>query len=513
MNEKFKNIYFLLIGMLLIDIFFLFLGNFRIIMLLLFCEFLVFLNYMYKKNLYKKSILISLIAILTFLFLIFKIYEVALVVMFIFIIFIFKKVDIKYYPIILLVFSFIIRFIFILLIDTPPVSDFWNLLNASKSILHKDYSFNNDSYFYTWAYQIGFVYIQSIFLRIINSVFFLKIINCLVGSLICVLIYLISKEFVSKKSAMIVSILYSLFIFPLTFTSVLTNQHLSALLIYLGLYILIKDNKQDFKNYWKYIIAGLLISLGNIIRPEGIITIISLLLYFIFQIRKNNIKYTIKKFLTILITYFSVFYIISGFFVITGIGPNGLKNNAPQWKFVLGFDFDTNGSYSYEDSWTLDDKIGGYKLVLNRIKDNYEDIPKLFINKSKTFWTDTTLQWSFYHLNDEVRSINGINIDVNTLISDLNNTSISQYFIMIVLSIVGVYKLFKSKTINNKVLIIFNQVTITFAVYLLIEVQPRYSYFVQISIFILAGYGIEFILDLKNKKNKIRNKEKLLNCL
>ncbi|MBE6153707.1 MAG: hypothetical protein E7166_05740 [Firmicutes bacterium] len=112
-------------------------------------------------------------------------------------------------------------------------------MNASRSLLGGDTSFNNSTYFNLWAYQIGFVTYQTLLLKICNSVFFLKIVNCIISSSICVLIYLISKEFVKEKSAQIVSIIYSFLVFTISYTSVLSNQHISTFLIYLSLYILI----------------------------------------------------------------------------------------------------------------------------------------------------------------------------------------------------------------------------------------------------------------------------------
>jgi len=155
------------------------------------------------------------------------------------IIFICLKFKLQKFPIFLFIVSLVIRIIFNIIIKTPPVSDFDVLLNASRSLLGGDTSFNNSTYFNLWAYQIGFVTYQTLLLKICNSVFFLKIVNCIISSSICVLIYLISKEFVKEKSAQIVSIIYSFLVFTISYTSVLSNQHISTFLIYLSLYILI----------------------------------------------------------------------------------------------------------------------------------------------------------------------------------------------------------------------------------------------------------------------------------
>lgn len=406
------------------------------------------------------------------------------------ILYLFSKKEIKNFPLYLLIFSFIIRLLTILFIDVIPVSDFKTLLLASQNILDGDYLFNNTSYFYNWAYQIGFVFVQSLFLRIVNSVLFLKIVNCIITSLICIVIYLISKEFSNKKCAQSISFLYSIFIFPLTFTQVLTNQHLSALLIYFGLYILIKKNT-ILKEYYRYILSGVLISLGNIIRPEGIITIFSVFLFCLLTLNKKNLKKQISNFMLLILSYVLIFNIFSFGLKISGIAPNGLTNNAPQWKFVLGFNFDTNGSYSDDDEWTITDKKAGYNLVINRIKDNITNIPKLFIKKSIIFWTDNSLNW-------------GIPVDENNNYIELYNFNNSYFFVILLLAIIGIINVFKFRE-NKNILLITNQITITFMVYLLIEVQSRYVYFAQISIFILASIGVKALLNNKMYLNDAKN--------
>ena len=45
-----------------------------------------------------------------------------------------------------------------------------------------------------------------------------------------------------------------------------------------------------------------------------------------------------------------IFNISSTIFIKTNISTNGLKNMNPTWKFVLGFNYETNGMYSDIDA-------------------------------------------------------------------------------------------------------------------------------------------------------------------
>jgi len=505
MKNKIIKIWLFLIGIIILDIGLLFINKSTTLLFLYLQLVFIIYNFTFKNNYNKKYKLIFIIffLFLTFMFLFFEIYEIIAFILIFLIVYFLNKLRMKNFILFLFLFSFIIRLIFILVVDTPPFSDFSKLFNASKLFSINDYTFNKDSYFVDWAYQIGFVAYQGILLKFINDVLFLKIVNCLITSSLCVLIYLISKKLCNEKSARIVSVFYSCFIFSIAYSSVLTNQHLSSLLTYLGIYILIQ-NKLKIKNYrlkdyQKNIISGILISLGNIIRPEGIITIFSLLLYFVLTMKKKNIKKLLLTIITIISAYYLTFMLVSFVLVKLEAAPSGLKNNAPQWKFVLGFNFDTNGVYCESDAWTIYDKEGAYSLVKNRIKENYEKIPTLFYNKSKTFWVEPTLYWPFSHILNRNEGILNVDNKIDA-VNKISQVDSAYFFLIFVFAIIGMFNIINNyKGMNKKMFIILNQIMVTFLVYLLIEVQSRYSYFIQISIFILAAYGIDYFEVIKKK--------------
>lgn len=412
--------------------------------------------------------------------------------LFVIIVFICKKFDLKHFPIILFATSLILRLAFNLFVETEPISDFKVLFDASQQLLKGDTSFNQTLYFSLWPYQLGFVVYQTLLLKIWNSLFFLKLINCICSSLICLLIYLISKKFVKEKSAQIISLVYSLSIFSISYTSVLSNQHMASLLVYFALYIILTERIIK-DNYIKYIVAAILIAISNIIRPEAIITIFAIILYLILLMRKTNAKKTIIQISLLLIIYFSSLFLVDQVFINTGLSPNGLKNNAPHWKFVLGFNHETNGTYSDNDIYVLENEEAGVELIKERIFVSPLKLLTLFKNKILIFWNRTSLSWSF---TDSFISTHNRLIE---LLPILENHNSYIYYFMYILIIVGIYNCFKNKKYDNKILLILNQVFVTFGVFLLIEVQPRYSYYVQISVIILASLGLDYLLKFLNK--------------
>ena len=204
-------------------------------------------------------------------------------------------------------FSFIIRLGVILLVDTPIISDFKMMYDAALEVVNGTDSYKSMGYFITWGYQMGHVLYQAFLLSIINSVFFLKIVNCIVTSLTVVFVYLISRRICSERSAKISSILYSIFLFPLLLNSVLTNQFLPALIILIALYILLNINFKK-KFVISSVIVGILLGLSNIFRSETIVIVFSILLYFVFLfITKVDWKKLIVSFLIIFMGYYVVF--------------------------------------------------------------------------------------------------------------------------------------------------------------------------------------------------------------
>ena len=69
------------------------------------------------------------------------------------------------------------------------------------------------------------------------------------------------------------------------------------------------------------------------------------------------------------------------------------------------------------------------------------------------------------------------------------------------MAIIGIIKYRKDMYKNNSILFVIMMV-VTFFVYLLIEIQARYTYFNIISIFIISSYGYEYIFKLIDKKKE-----------
>lgn len=398
-----------------------------------------------------------------------------------------KKVKLKNFMLFLIIFSIITKIVCILILKTPVLADYWIMYEAAQNMISNDYSFLNKPYFLTWGYQLFHVFYEAFVLGIFNNVIVLKILNCVYSTVITVMIYLIAKKISSENAARISSLLYSITIYPLYLNSVLGNQQLALMLMLIGVYILLfKQN--NIKNL---IIVGILIALSNLERSEAIVYIATILIYLF--ISNKKFKDIMKKSAIILFTYFIIVKGSSFILIKSGFNDIGFENKNPYWKFITGFSYETNGKYNWNDEYlsNTSNLENSKKEAVNRIK-NVKKWPKLFYEKIKITWLYEDLEECF----------NAKNINISDELKQMIFSYIKLMNLMIILFvIIGLYK---NKLDNESKFFMIN-VIIYFFIYLLIEVQIRYYFNPQVSLFILSSIGIDKILKQIDKKEKLRS--------
>lgn len=394
--------------------------------------------------------------------------------LFILIFFISKDIEIKRFSLFIFIFSFIIRLFSILYLKVSITDDFKTMYVASKSLLRGDFSFLNTFYFKTFSYQLGHVLYQTFFLNIINSVTFLKLINVLISSLIVLFIYLISRNLFNEKIARIVSLTYTFYLYPIYLDSVLTNQHLPALIVLIVIYLLIKKEI----NYKLVIIIGILLGIANIFRTESIIIIMGIIIYFICN--NTSYKNTFIKICLLLVSYFIFNLGINGIIYLS-LGTT-LSNNAPSWKFYCGLNYKYNGIYNTEDQDIYFNSKNKDKLVLDRVKEENIKLPVLFLKKEVILCSQT---------NYDLRINNKINPDIYKFLLYFNQGCLNLIIILFIIS------LFPKNKYNNKLLLIKIIIGLYYFVYMFIEISPRYSYILHILIMLIIGISIDKILKIK----------------
>ncbi len=395
----------------------------------------------------------------------------------------------KHFGFLLFIISFVVRLLFIVIADFPQFADFETLLSASKMFALGDYSFSNWWHFHTWGYQTGFVIYQGFILKFFNSVFFLKVLNVLYSSCLVLFVYFFGKRISSERSARVVSLFYMIYPFHIFMDTILANHHLATLLMYLGILFLVKKDKV-FKDY---IVAGVLIALGNIIRPEGIIVVASCLIFEFFLLSKKSVFSSLVRVFSFVFVYFLIGYMASFAVIKSGVNPSGLKNNDPLWKFILGFNYESCGYYVDSDSQYQFDRETELAIIKERAFGDLSRTGKLMLCKVNRFWLDSGFDFETGVFVNRSFSIFGFSVGLSSVLDGAITFNNCVYLFIFVLFILGLFV--KRGCLSNESLFLLIMCVVTFFAFLLIEIQPRYAYFIQISIFILASSGIDFIFN------------------
>lgn len=413
------------------------------------------------------------------------------VISFIFIIFFVKKVRIKNFTIFLIIFCLITKILGVLIFDIPMSLDYQTMYDASQSAIRGDFSFLNSQYFTAYGYQLGHVFYQTLMLLICNNILFLKILNCIYATIITLLIYNIVKKFSREDIARITSLVYAISLYPIYLNAILGNQQLGLMLFLLGIYLLLTKKSTIING----VIIGLLFAFGNLERPEGIIYIVTLIIYNIVTLK--NIKIILKNTLPIVITYFIITQLASLLLIKTGVNKVGFENNDPYWKFVLGFSYEYKGKFNTPDydNYAMKPELAK-QAVIDRVS-NVKQIPGLMYEKIKIQWLYDDLDTAF-HATSTTQFSQAIVQLMITYIKVIN---------LIILGLVFI-GLIKNKNINNINYFFIINTIVYFGVYLLIEVCARYYYNPQVNIIILSAIGMERIAKFIETKSLFKSRKK-----
>lgn len=409
--------------------------------------------------------------------------------------------DKKYFLIGLFIVALIIRMVWILNINSEPVSDFTEMYKGAQNMLNGQTEIiKNSDYFNTWVYQLGFTFFQFNIIKLFgDSIIVLKITSAIISACIPLVIYLICKSLRDSKTARIPALIYCFYITSITMTSVLTNQHLSTLLIYFGLYILISKEKKIVS----LILSGIIISIGNIIRPEGIIVIIAIVLFLLFK-DFENIK-TPKIFminnigrpLIIVIVYFLTSTMVSIGFKELGYTDYSLSNREPYWKFVVGLNPNHGGLWNSEDGdlvnrYPLGEDRDNYEkeLILDRLKDK-DSMLNLFKQKFSYMWAKNDWGSIAFSLNYE-----GASEELGNSLLKIEKIQFVGIIVLAFLSVLlSIIRKVKFSYYHLFMILLIGYIL----AHLIVEVQTRYRYFI-IPTMVILSIEIFSYIDMRLKK-------------
>lgn len=410
----------------------------------------------------------------------------------------------KAFPVALFTLRFAIALGVILIFGAVPVQDFQTMYDAACQIAGGSREYLQTEYFYNWAYQTGFSAYEALVIKLFGEgVLPLQLCNALWMAGTGCLVWSIARRFLPESTAMAVSLLYALYPAPYFLAAVLTNQHIAVFFYYLGIWLLVWGKERALP---RAALGGVCIALGNAMRLLGVVVILALLCCALVQMllrRGRGGLRTGAPFLAAAVAYFISGELFDWLVRATELNPEGLNNNLPMWKFVLGFNLESGGAWNradYEAYYLLPrgeapEAMG--QVVRERISSlGILGFAELFWKKMQTMWGSMEyLYWGFGHLEGEAEVLGSL-----TLSQCLNAWN---YFDrgMFVLAF-GLGGLAQARWLAEKepphlrmALLLSFLVCGYCGAHLLIEVQSRYRYFLMPLMFLLAGAGAQALFD------------------
>ncbi|WP_243525342.1 glycosyltransferase family 39 protein [Bacillus pseudomycoides] len=402
--------------------------------------------------------------------------------------------------ILLTLLAFSIRLIWIIKIPTAPLTDFALIYNGAVQAAHGDFSFTSTGYFTSWVYQLGFTMYEAFIIKIFGEgTFIIKLLNILYCTGTTLLVYQITSKVFNEWSGRIAGLIYAVHIPNIMMSSVLTNQHLATFFFYLGFYLLIT---KGLSSKYMWIFIGITLSLGDIIRPLGMLILIAVAIYIFLQGMigrpKKTIINSIKKLCGIFAVFYLVHYIISFALISTGVTQYPLSNRDPLWKFVVGLNHETSGGYSVADAEYImsleigEERTSEEKRIIKERLSDPEKVLSLFRDKFALMWggIDSAPLWSLTM--EPTDNINNLK-DTATKYERYMYTATMLFGIVSLLYLIAT----KQKNIHYTLflLLIIGYVTVHF----LIEYQTRYRYFIIPSFTIIQSYGLYICYQLITK--------------
>ena len=380
-----------------------------------------------------------------------------------------------------------------LLLNPPLQSDFQMLYDAAVSWLRGDTGFQQSVYFQLWAYQSAYVAWEALFLSIWQDPRMIQLVHSLLFAGTIVLLYRLLRAQIPETAARVTAVWMLSFPTFFTLPAVLTNQIPGAFFLCLGLWVLLSEDTRRL-GLGRFPLAGLCLQLGNLMRPEGVLILAALaaagILYLL--TRPALWRRALLGGALLLAAYWLAGRAADLLVVASGLNANGLANEDPLWKFVLGLNPETGGTYSADD-WALVVAILGpdnrmteatvaleRALIAQRLRQPLGSLLALALEKVDRLWIADPLSWALAGLSETEWW------GLRAFCRAADRTLLG---LALALTLPGTL-LRRGHPREARGFVPHLVVLASFFAFLLIEVQPRYAYLPLLFLFCCAGHGL-----------------------
>lgn len=408
---------------------------------------------------------------------------------------IFSKIRHRYKITIILLVAMLLRVFWIFSVNTMPISDFNSMYEDAQILLSGDTSvLKGYEYLARFPHLIPMTFYMAGVINVFsaNALLALKLLNIVFGIVSIYLLYKLADNFVeSEREKLFVLLIGAIFPPFITYTSVLCTENIAIPLYLASLIMFYKAKKSSGSSYGKFIIAGIILALGNLFRGVAIVVLIAFTIYILICTDKKKFK----NIGCILLGYAIVSLSISGILLKADLIERPLWQGAEPSTVTLllkGTNFEHNGMWNIDDAEFIDKHLRDEnlsELCLEKVKERLSSKSPLeiIVFYAKKF----AAQWETGDCAGTYWAYTGANIPLNTT---LPVTFQYIYVGILVLALIGQ---FKKDDKNNALL---NIILFGFGLlFIIIETQPRYSYIVSWIFIIFAVCGIEIIIRLFRK--------------
>lgn len=373
--------------------------------------------------------------------------------------------------------------------STPPRSDFLFLYEAAREAAAGKFGFADSAYFTSFPYQLGFTMYEAAIIRLFgDSLFALKVIGALFNMGTAVILYFTGARLFNETCGRIAACFYAFYLPNILMCSVLTNQHLSVFLFFLGCSLLLKRRGSLLSWLW----AGLAIGIGQLIRPIGVVYLTGIVLFAMLEVWKKLREGRRRKawrqagmLLAMIGIYAAIQWTANASLQNAGITQRALSDGDKYWKFMVGLNADANGGWNKEDAQYANGFAFGderHDAELQRIMERLENktqVAALMGRKLALMWGsgDSSAYWSLEGSGH------------SQLERSLSMAERPQYVVFCGFALFALLALWRAGMYRGPLLYIL-LLLIYAGAHLVIEIQTRYRLDLLPAVMLLVSYGV-----------------------
>lgn len=420
-----------------------------------------------------------------------------------------KNISIKLKILLILFLGFILRGLWLLNINTVPISDFRVIYETAQDLLSGDTgAFWGSGYLGRFPHLTIMTLYMAFMIKVFpaNNLIAMKSFNLFFVVLTIYLIYLLAKEiFNSKKLGLYGASLASFFPPLVTYVGIFCTENIAIPLYLLSTYLFILVVKKKKSKYY-LVLSGIILSVGNLFRMVATIMIIAFAMYLIIY-TKDKLFEKVRKVGLYLIPYLLVLFTVSTTLQGLGVTEFPLWNGSePKVTSILkGTNIERLGRWNEEDASIVNkynydyDKINeaSKEIIIERLTTtNPIKLAGFYIIKFAMQWSIGDFEGAYLSKLDIPEE--AVRINVSLWLIELI------YACIMILVFLGLIKRRKN-TEDSEINLIYLMLCGYGVMYLVTEAQGRYSLIIAWAFIIFAIEGIRVLLNKYNISEEFEN--------